>query len=62
MSAALSGIDTEHASLFKGLSIHLHWHNVLFVFQGIYDIHIKLAGVPFLDWETPQMTSHIRMR
>ncbi|XP_057310873.1 H(+)/Cl(-) exchange transporter 7-like [Hydractinia symbiolongicarpus] len=29
--------------------------------EGIYDIHIKLAGVPFLDWETPQMTSHISM-
>jgi len=29
--------------------------------EGIYDIHIKLAGVPFLDWETPQMTSHITM-
>jgi len=30
--------------------------------EGIYDIHIKLAGVPFLDWETPQMASHIPIR
>ena len=29
--------------------------------EGIYDIHIRLAGVPFLDWETPQMTAHISM-
>lgn len=29
--------------------------------EGIYDIHIKVAGVPFLDWETPQMTAHISM-
>lgn len=29
--------------------------------KGIYDMHIKLAGVPFLDCETPQMTSHIVM-
>eukprot|EP00112_Aurelia_sp_Birch-Aquarium-sp1_P015614 Seg3478.1 transcript_id=Seg3478.1/GoldUCD/mRNA.D3Y31 product="Chloride channel 7 alpha subunit" protein_id=Seg3478.1/GoldUCD/D3Y31 len=30
--------------------------------EGIYDIHIKLAGVPFLDWETPQMATHIPIR
>ncbi|XP_066926513.1 H(+)/Cl(-) exchange transporter 7-like [Clytia hemisphaerica] len=29
--------------------------------EGIYDIHIKLAGVPFLDWEPPQLTSNITM-
>lgn len=27
------------------------------LFQGLYDIHIKLQSVPFLHWEAPA-TSH----
>ena len=47
----------------NAFSSEIYFCNYLFLFQqGIYDIHIKLAGVPFLDWETPQMATHIPIR
>jgi chloride channel 7 len=27
--------------------------------EGIFDMHIQLAGTPLLEWEPPPMTSHI---
>ncbi|KAG0422193.1 hypothetical protein HPB47_001989, partial [Ixodes persulcatus] len=29
---------------------------------GLYDIHLQLAGVPFLGWEAPSKSSHISAR
>ena len=29
------------------------------MFQGIYDIHIQLSGVPLLPWEPPPLSYNI---
>lgn len=33
-----------------------------FFSEGLYDIHLQLAGVPFLGWEAPSKSSHISAR
>ena len=33
-----------------------------FYFQGLYDIHIKLQGVPLLGWEAPVMAVGMNVR
>uniref|UniRef100_A0A6B0VEA4 Chloride channel protein n=1 Tax=Ixodes ricinus TaxID=34613 RepID=A0A6B0VEA4_IXORI len=34
----------------------------IFPTAGLYDIHLQLAGVPFLGWEAPSKSSHISAR
>ena len=33
-----------------------------FFFQGLYDIHIKLQGVPLLGWDAPVMAVGMNVR
>ena len=32
------------------------------LFQGIYDLHIEVWGVPLLPWDPPEMTDNIIAR
>ena len=38
---------------------YLMEENAVFVFQGLYDIHIQLNGVPFLPWGPPHFSQNI---
>lgn len=38
--------------------INIHWR----MFQGLFDVHIKLLRVPLLDWEPPPLASHLSAR
>lgn len=40
--------------------ISMFFNNKIFIiFQGIYDIHIQMAGIPLLPWESPPLSNNI---
>lgn len=39
--------------------ICMFFNNKIFIFQGIYDIHIQMAGIPLLPWESPPLSNNI---
>lgn len=37
----------------------MYKNNFLSTFQGLYDIHIQMTGVPIMAWEAPPLSNNI---
>ena len=37
----------------------MHYLYIFFIFQGLYDIHIQMQGVPIMAWDAPPLSNNI---